>query len=182
MTCIVGLETENGVIIAVDSGRVNASGRATTCDINKIFKKGEIVFAYSGSFKIGQLIEDYLKLPKRSKSISDIEYLRKYVLAEITAILYANDVVIRSEEGTPVIPSKFMLGYRKKLYCIDFDLHLTSSSFGMEAIGMGEDTALGALTILDKVKSDPKNRVMLAIRAAQKFYPSICEPFTYIEI
>ena len=56
MTCIVGLETPNGIMMGCDSAAVGG-GNIFTTRLKKVFKRGKFLIGYSTSFRMGQVIQ-----------------------------------------------------------------------------------------------------------------------------
>lgn len=94
MTCIVGVETENSVIIAGDLG----SSTRNTIDptrLKKVFLKkypsenenNKMIIGYSSSFRMGQLLEYKLNIPEQEPFTLDLEYLSTVFIDEVRKVL-----------------------------------------------------------------------------------------------
>ena len=66
MTCIVALKQEGNIYIGGDSAGVSGNNIRTRAD-QKVFKKSGIVFGFTTSFRMGQLIKYCLAIPKQKK-------------------------------------------------------------------------------------------------------------------
>jgi len=82
------------------------------------------------------------------------------------------------DDGTELTAS-FLLGYRGSLYGIDCDFNVYQPAKGYQAIGCGDNPALGALYATRKVK-DPRRRVLEALHASAEFCSAVRPPFTVL--
>jgi ATP-dependent protease HslVU (ClpYQ) peptidase subunit len=72
----------------------------------------------------------------------------------------------------------FLVGYKGVIYRIENDLQVGISRLNYEAVGCGEDFALGAFHVMAKYKEiKPKERVKRALQAATEFSAAVMPPF-----
>jgi ATP-dependent protease HslVU (ClpYQ) peptidase subunit len=177
MTCIVALESEGKVYLGSDSFLGTGVIR-DVIDTPKFFVKDDLVIAYAGGVRPAQLVEHDLKVRKRRKNESDMTYLINVVVESIKKAL--------ERHGVPTQPDKsetdFIIVYQHKIYVLQGDFSLVRSNLGFAAIGVGQDYAYGALTILSKLQIPSQTKVQMALEAAEKMCPQVCAPFHIVEV
>ena len=183
MTCIVGLEYEDGVIIGGDSAAV-AERQIQITTTPKVFKLASMLIGYTWSFRMGQIIQYSLKdvplIPKKTDSnyrylINDfVPFLRD--IFKDAGWLTVKD---NKEEG-----GQFLIGIRGQLFEIDSNFAVLRMSDGYSAVGSGAPYALGTLyTLKAKVNEfsniiePPSYIVELALQAAAHYSTSVSAPF-----
>ena len=71
MTCIVGFIDKDGVYIGGDSCALSTDDYSYNIrQDEKVFQKGEFIFGYSASFRMGQIIRFKLRTPNHPKGKS----------------------------------------------------------------------------------------------------------------
>lgn len=178
MTCIVGLEDQGRVIIGADSASV--SGYQTTVTrLKKVFKTGPFVIGYTSSFRMGQLLQYNLHVREQYASEDDLAFMVTAFAEAVRTCLkdggYAR-VESNAESG-----GAFLVGYRGNLYRVADDFQVNSAAQGYDAVGCGDDYAMGALYACRGVEMPAENRVLAALQAADNFSGWVCRPFA-IEI
>ena len=176
MTCIVGLETENGVIIGADSA--SASGwDSWVTRLRKVFRRGDFLIGYTTSFRMGQLLQHNLKVESQREDQEDLEFLVTTFIDAVRRCLKDGGYVKvehNVEEG-----GRFLVGYRGKMYCVDADFQVNTSRDGYQAVGCGASYALGNL--FNSEAQPAKTRVRQALKAAAHFSNGVCGPFNILK-
>ena len=115
MTCIVGYVDKNGVYIGGDSAAVSEDDLSYNIRSDeKVFTKGEFIFGYSTSFRMGQLLRYKLKIPAHPKGMDTTQYMVTLFIDAIRRCFEDNDYNdMTTEDG-----GSFMLGYKGKLYVV----------------------------------------------------------------
>jgi ATP-dependent protease HslVU (ClpYQ) peptidase subunit len=166
MTCIVGV-IENGVIyVGGDSAGVAGSAIRIRED-SKIFTKNGMIFGFTSSFRMGQIIRYSFVIPHQKESKDDYEYLCTDFISSLSSSLKENGY---KDGGT------FLLGYKNNLYRVDSDFQVAKNNFNYDACGCGEDYALGALYAMGDSFS-PYDQVKKALSAASFFSAYVCPPY-----
>lgn len=184
MTCIVGLEHDGKVSIGGDSAGVNGSLDIRIRTDEKVFINGPMIFGFTSSFRMGQLLRYSLTVPEQLPSQKDdyrfmctsfIDAVRKCLkdggYAEV------KDGVDRG--------GIFLVGYRGKLYCVESDFQVSKSVQTYEAVGCGEAFALGAMRTIEGMGSvdisgnslTPEEKIRLALVAATTFSAGVSAPY-----
>ena len=75
-----------------------------------------------------------------------------------------------------------LISYNGELYSMDGNFAINQTRDGIDAIGSGEEYALGALHILRELNRgmDPERMVHFALKAADYFASGVCPPFTIL--
>lgn len=183
MTCIVGIEyrDERGsrrVILGGDSAGVGGWVHIHRAD-PKVFSVGPYVIGFTTSFRMGQIIR-YAALPEPPTD-ADVE-----VLDHFMATQFINAIRNALKEGGWAQKEKeredggsFLVGVRgATLYRVDSDFQVGRSLDRYQAIGSGDEIALGALHATRDLP--PEQRVTLALEAAAHHSAGVSGPFTII--
>ena len=172
MTCIVGLETETGVIIGGDSAAVGGLDIRTRTD-PKVFTNGPFLIGFTSSFRMGQLLRFRLHPAKQDPDIDDYEYMATVFIDAVRECL--GDYGAKEVNNSVDSGGAFLVGYRGRLYEIDSDFQVGTYADGFSAVGCGTDFALGALAVNEGKK--PHARVQQALEVAERFSAGVCGPF-----
>lgn len=189
MTCIVGYVENEEVYIGGDSAGVSGPDLTVRAD-DKVFINKEFIFGFTTSFRMGQILRYNFVPPRRGEDLTDGQYLYNDFINEIIEIFkkknYARILDSQAEGGT------FLFGYRGKLYCVGDDFQIGGSTKRYDSVGCGKQYALGTLYALEKyeLRSEeknsyvmlPKEKVEMALEAAETFSTSVRRPFKVLSI
>lgn len=184
MTCIVGIETSDGVIIGGDSAGTGGYSQTIRAD-QKVWNCGENdewVYGFTSSFRMGQLLRYTLTAPLSRYEVDRDDQEAQYKWMS-TDFIDAVRKCLKSggyakidsgvEEG-----GCFLVGWRGTLYVIESDFQVGRSVDGFNAVGSGQDLALGALHATRQPKDMPAaERVSMALDAAATYNAAVAEPF-----
>jgi ATP-dependent protease HslVU (ClpYQ) peptidase subunit len=184
MTCIAGIVTSDGRIVMGGDGRVGSSAQRRLVR-PKVVTKGDLVIGTSGTLGALDAIDTMLVLPVRDPGVSDFGYLMQELVPSIKGMLRKQGT-LKVNEGVETWEDRALVGYRGHLYCIWTTFGVSESMDGFDAVGSGEDYALGALKVMDEPRAavvdveDAKARILKALTAAAHFDPFVGEPFTIL--
>lgn len=177
MTCVAGLRHDGNVYIGADSAGIDGIDLVVRAD-EKVFVVGPYLMAFCGSFRMGQLLRYSLDPPSpRTKDLprfmatAFVDAVRK-CLKEGGAAEVQHNV----ETG-----ETFLVGVKGRLFCVDTDFQVAEPDDAYAAIGCGRLIALGALYAQPKAMA-PKNRVLQALSAAQRFSGGVRAPFRVLSL
>lgn len=175
MTCIVGYVDGNDIYMGGDSIAISEDGYRIM-DFPKVFIRGDMIFGFASSFRMGQILKSSFIIPERPEDISDEEYIQGVFI----------DTLIKcfEEKGYATIDNNvatggcFLLGYNKRLYQIQDDFSVLCNIQKYDSIGVGENFALATIACLQKYKSTLKSeeKVSEALEIASKF-AYVSKPF-----
>lgn len=181
MTCIVGIETRDGVIIGGDS-LASSNWDCYRESGPKVFKKGPLVMGCTTSFRMSQLLQYKWEIPDQL-DIGDMAYLCGPFIDSIRECFAANGFTkIESNQETGGV---FLLGFKGNLYTVFDDFNVSRPACGYAAVGCGNAYALGSLHSLESIKSSghidmtPLSRLTMALSAAAEFSNGVREPFHF---
>lgn len=178
MTCIVGVQTSNGVVIGGDSAGVAGYVLTHRAD-PKVFRNGSYLIGFTTSFRMGQLIR-YADLPKPLDRTADeldrfmatdfVEGIR----ASLKAGGYAKKDSDREEGGC------FLVGVSGRLFRVEGDYQVGRTIDDYQACGCGDEVAYGSLYATRDSGLSPRKRVTLALKAAAHHSTGVAGPFTVL--
>lgn len=179
MTCIVGYEENGNVYIGGDSAEVAGSNIVSRSD-EKVFRKNDMIFGFTSSFRMGQLIEYCLHIPSRNENISDYHYLVRDFIPSLIKC-FSDGGFLTKKDGASK-GGTFLLGYRGNLYIVGDDFQIGKSNNSFNTCGCGFAYARGAMTILDDLPLSPEQKVTKALEAAAKHSGGVEAPFKIINL
>lgn len=174
MTCIVAVVHEGRVVMGADSAGVDGSrlSMAVRAD-RKVFRNGEFVMGFTSSFRMGQLLAHALSPPKPREGADLFAYMvTDFIDAARNCLKLGGYATKQSEQE---VGGEFLIGFRGRLFKIQSDYQVGEGTHGFEACGCGDLIALGSLH--GSPGADPKERVLLALRAAEAFSAGVRGPF-----
>lgn len=172
-TCIVGLIDEEGNIwMGGDSAGVSSKLDVRLRKDSKVFIKNNMIFGYTSSFRMGQLLRYKLKIPKQ-KVKDDYEYMCTDFIDSVRKCLKDNGYSIIDKNQESI--GTFLVGYKSRLYQIYDDLQVGEVYDYFDACGCGEKYAVGVLRIGNR--ETPEITLMRALETAEYFSGGVRRPF-----
>lgn len=178
MTCIVGMAKGGRVILGADSAGVGGAYNKHIRRDRKVFRNGELIFGFTSSFRMGQLLEFNLSPPPINEGQEAYNYAVKALIPAIRQTLkdggYTKTVDGQECGGT------FIIGFRGRLFTIYDDYQVAETIGDVAAVGCGEAYALGAMHALPDAA--PMERLVAGLNAAVAYSAGVAPPFHFIEI
>lgn len=175
MTCVVGVETPEGVIIGADSATTIGWNIYSRYD-GKVFRTGDFVIGTCGSVRAHELIRYAFTPPPLIATDNLNRYLAVDFVNELRSVLKDGGWAKKEnevEEGTTLL-----VGVHGKLYNISSAYSTCRSTRGYDAIGCGRDFALGVMHTLPLLT--PEERIRRALEAAAEHSAGVAGPFVII--
>ncbi|ASV44484.1 hypothetical protein PBI_SCTP2_469 [Salicola phage SCTP-2] len=136
MTCIIGAEIDDMVLIAGDIQGTSVN-KKTVHTHPKTFNVGDIGIGFTSSYRFGQILEHNLETVYLPDDKSQIyPWLVKKLIPEIKSTLEKNGY---TEGGV------CLLGLHGELWKLQSDYSVIRSVNGFDAVGSGDEYALAAL-------------------------------------
>lgn len=185
MTCIVGYIDNESIYIGGDSAGVSGNDITLRRD-PKVFikknKKDSIIFGFTSSFRMGQILMSSNFIPPEQKEdSSDYDYMITDFVDEIRKA-FKKGGYLRTKEGEDT-GGTFLVGYRNKLYTIESDFQVGESLSKFVAVGSGEDYAMGAMYILEEnIELSGNDKIYKALEASAKYNTAVHSPFNILQI
>lgn len=187
MTCIVGVRTENGVVLAGDS--VGSDRRINTHRSDtKTFNLGpQVALGFTSSYRMGQILRwhvDIDPLVDAMRRYTDMwDWVGKLFIPAARSAMKDHGFATVSngnESG-----GTFLLAVRDRLFLVDADFQVGEPSNGYDACGSGDSVALGALHAIigsrDIELGEARSAATRAIAAASDLTPYVGGTITYVE-
>lgn len=177
MTCIVGLSIDGKVYIGGDS--MMSSGHLRhTMDGKKVFRVGAFLIGTAGSMREANLLQ-YRLSPRaqHAEEDDDMRYMVEVFIEEVRALLKNNGVT--QVDNNSESAWGFLVGYRGNLYKVDSDFQIVKATPQIEAIGCGDEFALGVVYALKDMQ--PEKRILAALEIAGNLSSYIGAPY-YVEV
>lgn len=176
MTCIIGYIDKDGVYIGGDSAAVSEDDLSYNIIADtKVFQKGDFIFGYSTSFRMGQLLRYKLRIPNHPKGMDDFQFMVTLFIDSVRKCFQENDY-----NAFAVDDGSFLVGYKGKLYAVFSDYQINCPKESFAAMGCGEFFALGAM--FATTEKDPQKKIEIALSAAVNFSMGVKPPFTVIKL
>lgn len=179
MTCIVGLETADGVLLGADSWSDNGWSGERRAD-EKLFAAGPYVIGFTTSYRMGQLLRYRLALPApvRVHEFSDADLLA-FVATEFVDAIRAifKDGGWGEREKEREKGGAFLVALGGRLFGIEEDHQVMRSAHGYQAVGSGYQLALGSFATSEPLGWEPAQRVGAALAAADRHCGGVNGPF-----
>lgn len=177
MTCIIGYIDKEGVYIGGDSAAISTDDLSLNLrNDEKVFAKGEFIFGYSTSFRMGQLLKYKLRIPSHPKGMENHQYMATIFIDAVKKCFEDNDYNdMMGDDG-----GCFLVGYQGKLYSILPDYQVAMPREAYSSIGCGEHIAMGAMYA--STEKDPIKKIEVALNAATTFSMGVRPPFNYVKL
>lgn len=177
MTAIVGLKEEKTkcIYLGADSLASNGMQRSRIAD-PKIFKNGEFIIAYAGSFRSGQILAYKFKPPAIPKNNNKLfSYMVNEFVEELRETLSKSGRIRKEMDQENARPLEFLVAIRGRLFSVQEDFSVLEPMDGYAAAGSGESICIGSLYSTKGLPAD--KRIKLALKAAAHHDPNVSEPF-----
>jgi len=157
MTCVVGVVGESGVLLAGDS----QSSTLNSNRKNKNPKTGNIseilAFAACGSARLNDLLAHEIGIGLEDPALGrdEHEWTVREFIPHLRHFLANNGQLLDFFGLEYLDESAFLLAVRGRLFTIDGDLQVAEHILPFDALGSGQDVAIGAMA---GWMEDPNNR------------------------
>lgn len=176
MTCIVGIVTDGKVIIGADSAGVGGLDISNRMDA-KVFKNGDMVMGCTTSFRMIQLLQYQLVVPKRHPETDVMRFMVSDFVEAVRTCFRNGGFMTKDREAES--GGTFLVGYANRLFVVHGDFQVGERADGFDACGCGESYALGAMAALSDL--DPISRLTRALETAAHFSAGVRAPFVFQE-
>jgi ATP-dependent protease HslVU (ClpYQ) peptidase subunit len=142
----------------------------------KVFRRGEVLIGFCGSYRMGQLLRWKFAPEVQSSDATVDQYIHLYFLDEVRRVLEEGKFT-SNDKGVEEIAGNFLIGYRKNIYHVESDYQIGQPVANYAACGCGRDLILGSLYTTEKCRAEPKKRIILALEAAEEYSCGVRRPF-----
>lgn len=145
----------------------------------KVFRNGEMLFGFTSSFRMGQLLRYGWKPPGREVAQDHDEYLHTTFIESVRARFKAGGYA-RTKDGADAGGTFLVIAFGRVLR-VDDDFQIGESVHRFDAVGCGSDIALGSLLTSANFDWEPRRRIEMALTAAAEFSGGVRAPFVVEE-
>jgi len=182
MTCIVAYKDKGRVYLGCDSISSNGFTKSIMRE-PKVFKKGKMLIGYTTSFRMGQIIQHDLNVPKHSKGVSIERYIVTRFIPALRKCLgeggYNKKENERESGGT------FIVIYKNRIFKIQDEYSVLETTEQFDACGSGEYAALAALKTMAEITNldlNGKQKVEKALEVTESQVVTVSGPFTILDM
>jgi len=181
MTCIVGMIKGNKVYMGADAAGVAGLDITVRAD-EKVFIRNKMIFGFTSSFRMGQLIRYKLRIPKHPANMATHEYMVKLFIESLRKC-FRDGGFARNKDGEDVAGS-FLVGYQGTIFEIDSDYQVGIPVIGVNSVGCGSSYAMGAMNAMVRCtpNKSPKEMILTALKIAEEHSAGVRGPFTVLEL
>lgn len=176
MTCIVGIETDDGVIMGGDA-LASSSSDAFLLRSPKVVRSGPYLVGVSGSRRFGDIMRTAQLPPPPTRGLD------RFMIGPFVSAIRA----IAKDAGVDLDWTKdigntgcLMLGVAGRIYVVRNDFGIERMRGGYHAIGCGDSFATGSLYSTKGLA--PRDRVVLALEAAETHGHNVRRPWTILTL
>lgn len=174
MTCIAGFVEGDTVWMGADSAGVSSSDYGLTVRSDgKLFRNGPMLFGFTTSFRMGQLLRHALTIPDHDPRVAAEKYMATTFIDAVRECLKSHGWASKENESEK--GGTFLVGYQGRLFVVYDDYQVGEPADGIEAVGCGYQIAKGALYAS---RETGKARVLMALMAAESYSAGVRGPFS----
>ena len=145
----------------------------------KVFLRQGLLFGFSGEARVGQLLQHVHDVPALVVGQDVEQFLVRDLCGGMRTFL--------REQAEELLPSsdddelwQLLVGVQGRVFRICSHLSASESAIGYDAIGSGTPIALGSLASTEGRPA--RERVEVALRAAERHHGSVAGPFTVLHL
>jgi ATP-dependent protease HslVU (ClpYQ) peptidase subunit len=164
---------DDGVVyVGGDSAGVNGSSLTVRAD-EKVFLNGSAVMGFTSSFRMGQLLRYAFEPPPRLPT----KPLKQYMVTDFVDAVREclKEGGYAREQSGEESGGDFLVGIEGRLFAVYSDYQVAEAADGYLTVGCGHAVAEGAMYASRDKK--PKERVLLALQAAERHNSGVRGPF-----
>lgn len=140
MTTLVGISSNDFVVMAADSQITDGDQRIISTDTPKIISTGRYLLGLAGDSRPGDILA-YAWKPPLYRGEDPVRFMGAKVLPSISAAFKENNYEVDNKE----MNFSFLIAFNANLFSIGGDLSFNTSERGLFASGSGGNYALGYL-------------------------------------
>lgn len=179
MTCIAGIAQGGRVWLGCDGITVEGDARWIGA-APKVFRRGEFIFGFAGSYRIGDVLHHVLEIPKQPDNENDERWLHVTFVPHVRATFAEAGFLQNKNEVESLPECGILFGYRGVLHWLERDFHIGSPADGIGACGSGGDYARAAMYALPRLA--PRARIHRALEIAERCSITVSAPFKVISL
>jgi ATP-dependent protease HslVU (ClpYQ) peptidase subunit len=160
MTTLVGISSNDFVVMAADSQITDGDQRIISTDTPKIISTGRYLLGLTGDSRPGDILA-YAWKPPLYRGEDPVKFMGARVLPSISLAFKENNYEVDNKE----MNFSFLIAFNGNLFSIGGDLSFNTSERGLFSAGSGGNYALGYLYSLE---TRSYNKLLTASVVAEK--------------
>lgn len=150
----------------------------------KVWRQGPVLFGACGSFRVAQLLRWHMDLPHPDPNVDAVEYITGPLIdAMRQTLVERGSLTTWLDEGTDAIAeSGLLVALAGRVFEVYSDFGVGELVHGYAATGCGSLIALGALAATEGMSTKPRERVRLALDAAERHSAGVRGPMTILRL
>lgn len=181
MTCIVGIKTKTNVYIGGDTLGSNGFTGGSYVK-SKVFKKGKFLFGGCGSYRILQLLEFELTIPKIYVDEKTDDYLYSRFVDAVRSCIKSGGALKLKDGVEEMANCAFLFAYDNRLFTMQGNFSILESTNDYSVTGSGSYHAEASLYSTQDVIKDPIKRIKKAIICASNYVLSVNDKIDIISL
>lgn len=175
MTCIVGIAEDGVVYLGGDSAISTEDGAIFVARKPKVFRRGPLVIGVTGGIRVDQLIQCKFNPPPVTFPVE------RYMVVDFIDALKA----VLKEDGRKdedlMDDSVLLVGVCGHLFLVTSNFQASEMACGYDAHGSAGEIARGSLHATEMLGLPPRQRLEMALNAAQEHNAFVRAPFTFVQ-
>ena len=183
MTCVVGMiDPDNRVQYIASDSLYSDGSRAAVGRLEKVYRSGPYLLGFCGSPRAIQLLRYNTKLPAPPQNPDHLmAFMSSKFITHLRALFNENGMVIKGDGVMEQLGDmQVMVIVKGHIFVIWSDMQVDETAESYNAIGSGEDLALGSLYSTEGHPAE--SRVRMAIAAASHHCESVGGPVNLISM
>jgi hypothetical protein len=178
MTMACGVVEAGHIVIGGDSA-LSTDGGDQTIGQPKVFEHAGMLFGCAGELRVAQLLKHVFDVPAIGEEQDPEQYIVRDFARQFRSLLSAEaDGLVKSVDEDDE-PWHLLIGVGGRLFTLCSHFTVRESATGYAAIGSGTPFALGSFASTEGRPS--RERVQLALAAAERHVTTVMGPFTILE-
>jgi ATP-dependent protease HslVU (ClpYQ) peptidase subunit len=183
MTIILAIEHQNKLYFGGDRYCGNPDNNSIDlCDTPKVYAVGNVLIGICGSVKCEQILEACAKKHFTKRKNITRDWIQNSFCEILQKEMERRNVLVEAADGQKLMPddSSFLIGVKNEIIVLLSDFSIFRSNNKFAALGIGADSAKGALHALSEFDMDPREKILLALRASEQCCDKVRAPFDVI--
>jgi hypothetical protein len=182
MTCIAAVIDDDGTVwMGGDSAGVDDDFGLGIGKETKVWENDGILFGASGSFRVSQVLRWHFDVPPANPKEDALKYITgPFVDAMRSALEAAGSLETWEDDSTEGMGGCLLIAYQGRVFEVMEDFGVGELVHDYGAVGCGGFIACGSLATSEEFEVSAKERVELALDAAERHNAGVRGPMVII--
>lgn len=183
MTCIAAVTDGETVWMGGDSAGIDDNLALGLGKETKVWENGGILFGASGSFRVSQVLRWHLEVPPADPKMDPLKYITGPLVDAIRiALENAGALTVWEEDHTESMGGDVLIAYKGRVFELMCDFGVGELIHDYGATGCGGALACGSLATTEEFDLTPKERIVLALEAAERHNAGVRGPMIIMKL